>query len=76
MFEALNEEFTADVGVSAAVGVSERFGGGVNDKVEEVTLFLDGGVGHVGSELLNSLDHVRLEVWETPANHSQQVQRR
>ncbi len=74
VFITLDDDIAADVGFRAPIDIPERLGGSVDDEVEQVTLFLQGDVRHVGSELLYLLENVALKVREASANHSQQVQ--
>ena len=73
MLKALDNHAVVDVSISASINVSEGFGRGVNNKVQEITLLLDGRVRPVESEFLDFLDNVGFKIRKAPANNSQKV---
>lgn len=70
MLIKLHNIIRINVSLCTPINVSKCFTCTVNYEIQQSALLLDRGIRHIGSELLNLMYNISLEIWEVSAYDS------
>lgn len=70
MLIKLHNIIRINVSLCTPINVSKCLTSTVNYEIQQSALLLDRGIRHIGSELLNLMYNIPLEIWEVSAYNS------